>query len=96
MTRRQTYRADEIRVGQTFFISFIDYSTGPTPRPVVAEYLATSRRGYWPAGGEMYPYRLRPELIEHIGAHCTLHRTRRAANCALRPYLLEEQRNITR
>lgn len=96
MPRRQTYRPGEIRAGQTFFLAYFDDWSGPRPVPMVAEYLATSRRGYWPAEGEMYPYRLRPELIAHIGAHCTLYRTWRAANRALTPYLLELQRSITR
>lgn len=93
MPSRHAYRPGEIRAGQTFFISFIDYSRGPLPVPVVAAHLATSRRGYWPAEGELYPYRLRPELIDHIAAHCTLYRTRRSATRALTPYLTDLQRN---
>jgi hypothetical protein len=86
MARRQTYRPGEIRAGQTFFISFIDRMPR-VPVPVVREYLATSRRGHWPVEGEIYPYRMRPELIAHIAEHCTLYRTRRAATRALAPAL---------
>lgn len=79
MSRRQTYRPGEIRVGHTVFVSYVDWSRGPLPVPVVLEFLVTSKRGYWPKEGELYPYRLRPELVNHIGNHCPLYRTRRAA-----------------
>jgi DNA-directed RNA polymerase alpha subunit len=79
MSRRQTYRPDEIRAGHTVFVSYVDVST-PQLRPVVMEFLVTSKRGYWPAEGEWYPYRLRPELLNYIGNHCPFYRTRRAAS----------------
>ncbi|OEC32865.1 hypothetical protein SAMN05216600_12814 [Pseudomonas cuatrocienegasensis] len=92
MSSRHTYRPEEIRAGQTFFVSYIDFVRGPLPVPVVIEYLATSRRGYWPAECEVYPYRLRPELIKRLGADCTLYRTRRSAARALKPFLAFLQR----
>ena len=79
---RQTYSLREIRAGKTFFISYIDL-VRPIPAPVVVEFLATSRRGHWPAEGEVYPYRIRPELVEHISKHCRLYRSRRAAKRAV-------------
>ena len=80
--KRRPYRPAELRAGHTFFVAWLDMMT-LTPRPVVQEYLVTSRAaGHWPAEGEWYPYRLRPELVEHIAKHCPLYRTRRAAKRA--------------
>ena len=83
--KRRTYRPGELRVGKTFFVAWVDYWSSPTPRAVVQQYLVTSpAAGYWPAEGEWYPYRLRPELVNHIAETCPLYRTRRdAARAAL-------------
>jgi hypothetical protein len=89
--KRQAYGPGEIRAGHTVFVSYVDH-TGPLARPVVLEFLATSRRGYWPAEGEFYPYRLRPELVNHIGNQCPLYRTRRAATRAVMAEMAELQR----
>lgn len=80
--KRRTFRAEDLRAGQTFFVAWLDLSN-PLPRQVVREYLVTSSAaGYWPAEGEWYPYRLRPELVAHIAQDCPLYRTRRDANRA--------------
>lgn len=91
MSRRQTYRPGELRVGHTVFVSYVDHMQ-PLARPVVLEFLVTSKRGHWPAEGEVYPYRLRPELVNHIGNHCPLYRTRRAATRAVMAEMAELQR----
>lgn len=80
--KRRTFRPGDLRAGKTFFVAWLDLSA-PIPRPVVQEYLVTSRAaGYWPVEGEWYPYRLRPELVAYIAQDCPLYRTRRDANRA--------------
>lgn len=78
--KRRTLRPAELRAGRTFFIGYVDLlSVRAAPVARVEEFLVTSRRGYWPSEGEVYPYALRPELVAHIGEHCVLWRTRRDA-----------------
>lgn len=77
--KRRTYRPSELRPGQTIFVAALDFSCWP-PRPLVGEHLVTSRRGRLPAVGELYPYRLRPELVAHIARTRLLFRTRRDAS----------------
>lgn len=81
--KRRTYRPAELRAGHTFFVGCLDLWSGPCARAVVEEFLVTSKAaGYWPAEGERYPYRLRPELVERIARHVPLYRTSRAAKRA--------------
>lgn len=83
--KRRAYRPGELRVGHTIFVAYLDLWSGPVARAGVEEFLVTSQAaGYWPAEGERYPYRLRPELVERIAIDQPLYRTRQAAQRAAR------------
>lgn len=76
--KRKAYQPSELRAGHTIFVGRLDMRSWP-PRPVVAAYLVTSRRGSMPAPGELYPYRLSPCLVAHIAQFVPLFRKRRQA-----------------
>lgn len=76
--KRKTYQPSELRAGHTIFVGRLDMRSWP-PRPVVTTYLVTSRRGHMPAPGELYPYRLNPDLVAHIAQFVPLFRKRRQA-----------------
>lgn len=80
MSKRKTYRPDELRAGRSVFIvTRIALDHAGSCRYEVAEYLIASKHEPQPQPGEAHPYRMHPKVAEYAATVTDLWRTRRAA-----------------
>ncbi|MEH6501581.1 hypothetical protein [Halopseudomonas aestusnigri] len=78
MSKRRTYRPEEIRAGTTLFI--VTRVPGQMVNHYgVAEYLVASKREPQPEPGTAHPYRMHPLIAGYAASQTDLWRTRRAA-----------------
>lgn len=78
MSKRKTYRPEEIRAGNTLFI--VTRVPGQMVNHYgVAEYLVASWREPQPEPGTAHPYRMHPLIAWYAASHTDLWKTRRAA-----------------
>ena len=78
MSKRKTYRPEEIRAGNTLFI--VTRAPGQMVNHYdVAEFLVASKREPQPEPGTVHPYRMHPLIAGYASTQTDLWRTRRAA-----------------
>lgn len=78
MSKRKTYRPEEIRAGNTLFI--VTRVPGQMVNHYgVAEYLVAGKREPQPEPGTAHPYRMHPLIAGYAASQTDLWKTRRAA-----------------
>ncbi|WJN61347.1 hypothetical protein [Pseudomonas sp. SO81] len=79
MSKRKTYRPDELRAGRTVFIVTRVWLDHTACKHEVAEYLIAGKHEPQPQPNEVHPYRTHPKVAQYAATVTDLWRTRRAA-----------------